>query len=170
MLRVLPVLPLFALLLVLGGGPAAAQYDWTSYKNERYGFTLEYPAAIFEHNAPLPGADAGHAFFNPDGTEIVAQAMPSGDLTLEGFLKQFQDAGTVTDQENGDNWFMVTRKQDGTVWHNKAIFSCGGQVLNHLSMGIPAANEDKYEFVVNRVTDSFHAGKGKDTPADCKSD
>jgi hypothetical protein len=42
--------------LVFAVAPCVAANDWTSYSNERYGFSLQYPADVF---APERSAEAG---------------------------------------------------------------------------------------------------------------
>src|SRR5688572_20589807 len=80
--RTAPLLPLGLLLCALGAEVAAAQAQtgtWTTYRNERFGFSLSYPPDTFKQDRTSQGKD---------GVLFVAPA--SGAELLVGVLQNMQ--------------------------------------------------------------------------------
>src|ERR1700704_3803965 len=59
---------------MLAASPAAAQKVWKTYKNERFGTTIEYPADRFIPQPPPDNGD-GLRFIATDGAEFTVAAI-----------------------------------------------------------------------------------------------
>jgi hypothetical protein len=151
---------------VLFAVPAGSS-DWVPYHNARFGFSLDYPAGKFKPEAP-PDNGAGQVFTTADGAEILGQATFNTALKPDSFRKGFHESGTVESEETGDGWFIVTRVANGKVLYDKVIFSCGIELLNHLSISYPTDKRETYDPIAKQVGDSFLPGRGEDMPVGCE--
>jgi hypothetical protein len=169
------------LLLLTVGGTAAtavskhaprADENWTTYKNERFGYTLYYPAAIFDTAEAREGG-AGQNFVTRDGrTKIVV----FGTLNSENFspqeyrrviLNEFGGYDKMDYSPSGQSWFVLSGFRGDNIYYQKVMFSCGNKVINVFSMTFPTAEKSLYEAYIETMEDHFKAGRGQDTPQGC---
>ena len=66
--------------LVLGAAAAAAQ-DWRQYRNERYGFTLQYPADLFVTERAAEAGDGQVFASSDDDARLLVGALPMSPAT-----------------------------------------------------------------------------------------
>ena len=62
--------------LLLGGAAAAAQ-DWRQYRNERYGFTLQYPADLLVTERAAEAGDGQVFASSDDEARLLVGALPN---------------------------------------------------------------------------------------------
>ena len=73
---------------------AAAAQDVATYRNDRHGFSLSYPAATFTPQPQEPPAgDDGRVFVSSDGAaRLLAGALPNADgMTLRDLTTRLGD-------------------------------------------------------------------------------
>lgn len=148
--------------------PANAARDdlgWTSYRNERYGFSFSYPAAVFAFDRASE-RDDGLAFESPDGgAKLLAGAFQNDDgHTVESYRryianKSYGGAG-VDYAPRGRNWFVLSGERDGGMYYEKVMFSCGGALINSFALVYPVAERGFYDPIVERMENSFRPGSG----------
>jgi hypothetical protein len=168
------------LALTMGAAGAAAvskhapraEEDWTTYRNERFGYSLFYPAAVFK-SGEARDAGSGQNFVSRDGrTKIVV----FGTLNTEHFspheyrrviLKEFGGYDRMDYSPTGKSWFVLSGFRGENIYYQKVMFSCGDKVINVFSMTFPTAEKPFYEGLIETMEDHFKPGRGEDTPSGC---
>ena len=163
-------LRMVALAIVFGaitGGVGAAPQDWTEYRNERYGLSLEYPADLFVVERQTEAGD-GQVFV---ATEGDARLLVGGFLNERGYsAASYQDY--IAHHSYGDyklgyrrlgqTWFVLSGEGNGRIFYEKVMFTCGGRLINSFAMIYPIDKRHIFDPIVERVEDTFRPAR------DCK--
>lgn len=157
-----------ALIAGLVSMPAiASEKGWKAYKNIRFGMEVEYPAKIFKPGAP-PTNGGGLDFTARDGGEfLISGSFNTQELTPQNYEQAIMSEETITFRASGDDWLVLSGARDDTVWYQKTIFSCSGQLLNELSFSYPIAKKGAYDPIVEKMVKTFRPGVGEDGPENC---
>jgi hypothetical protein len=156
-------LALLAGLASLAALSAGAQ-DVATYRNERHGFSLSYPAGTFAPQPPAAGDDDGRVFLSRDGNaRLLAGALPNADgMRLEDYRKllmeQSYPGASIDYAPVRDTWFVLSGTREGTIFYERVTFTCGGRLINSWAMLYPAAERQVYDRIVERVARSYRAG------------
>jgi hypothetical protein len=150
--------------LVSVSAVAAAAQDVATYRNDRYGFSLSYPAGTF---APQPPAasDDGRVFVSRDGNaRLLAGALPNADgMALRDYrafvLQQSYRGAAIDYAPVSNNWFVLSGTRDGVMFYERVTFTCGGRLINSWAMLYPAAERRLYDRIVEQVARSYRAGE-----------
>jgi hypothetical protein len=170
MRRLCIVLAIFAAAAIVGAAaPVAAVADgWRTYHNERYGTTIDYPD--FFKAGPPPANNDGLAFKSPHGAEFSVFASYNAlDFDLAGFrdfiVKNLNAGEVITYQARGDDWFVISGMKGGDrVFYERHLLSHGKQMTEGFVVSYPARLKQKYDQIVTRMSKSFRAGAGFQTP------
>ena len=156
--------------IVAGAGslmavPALAQ-SWKTYRNARFGTTIEYPDQFRGGRPPENGG--GLAFSSSDGAKFVVYGSHNAlehDLAgLETDTLEGRDAGErITYQDRGANWFVISGTRGNDEFYERYLLSHGGKIVNGFVMTYPARLRTAYDPIVTRMSRSFRAGRGADT-------
>jgi hypothetical protein len=174
MVRKLFSLPVWtiAAATALATPPQVQAAEWTDYRNEKFGYSLLYPADIFApapaqstQSARLPdhADEGGRSFRSHDGrARLVVLATPNSDFTPEEYretiLKEFKGYDRVTYGPKGKTWFVLSGFRDNDIYYQKVMFSCANKIINALSISFPAAEKPLYAPLVERMEDNFKPG------------
>src|SRR6185295_14586832 len=137
--------------------------EWTRYHNERFGFGLEYPANLFRIERTTEAGD-GRVFAAREGeARLLVGALRNEDhlsaKSYQDFLARNSYADyKITYRPLGDDWLVLSGEADGKIFYEKAIFSCGGQLISSFALLYPADKRDKFDPIVARVANSFVPG------------
>ncbi len=141
--------------------------DWRTYRNERYGTTIDYPD-IFKAGPP-PANDDGLAFNLDDGAAFsVVASFNALDFDLAGFkdfiVKNLEAGEVNTYQAQGKDWFVIsgTKGADG-IFYERHLLSHGKELTEGFVMSYPAHLKQKYDPIVARMSKSFRSGTGFQT-------
>ncbi len=143
-----------------------------SYENERFGFRLRYPAAMFKPDRPPEGGD-GQTFITEDGqAKIVTYAALNVEkLTPQTYRKtllaEYGGYDLLDYQPQSKTWFVLSGFRGEKIFYEKIMFSCGNRVINVLAISFPKAEKLQYERVVEQLENDFKTGKGIDTANIC---
>jgi hypothetical protein len=147
--------------------PAAAQRNWNSYRNERFGTTVDYPADKF---AASDGFSAGESrrFVAADGGAFTVAAMNN---VLHQRLAALETAAVrnlapgdrILRREHGPNWFALTGTRGNLTFYSRHLLSHRREIINELDITYPTKLRRIYEPIVARMAASFRAGVGIDT-------
>jgi hypothetical protein len=155
--------PLSLLLVVLAlTGAAEAQPDqgWTAYVNERFGFSLRYPAELFELERASEAGD-GRVFVARDGdARLLVGAFANTDRHTVESYRRLIGAQSYADFQisyapRGQTWFVLSGEGNGRMFYEKVIFSCGGSVINSFAMMYPLERRDLFDRVVEGIERTF---------------
>lgn len=160
------ILGLVASMVSLSTGPVAAQPQQgplATYRNERHGFSFEYPAGLFAPEMPAEPAD-GNVFVSPDGNaRLLAGALPNADrVNLREYRalvlqRSYPDAAIDYAPVRG-SWFVLSGTRDGQMFYERVTFTCGGRLINSWAMLYPASERRVYDRVIEQVARSYRAG------------
>jgi hypothetical protein len=157
-----------ALALVNLSAPGAAAQDgggFATYRNDRYGFSLAYPAGTF---APLPSPanDGGRAFVSRDGNaRLLAGALPNPEgMALRDYrslvLQQSYPGADIDYAPVRGSWFVLSGTRDDVIFYERVTFTCGGRLINRWAILYPAAERQLYDRIVEQIARSYRAGEG----------
>ncbi len=159
------------MVILAQSGPVSAGADkWVSYTNARFGTQAVYPADLFSPGQP-PANGAGLTFTARDGASITIQGTFNstgdslGSYKREYYSKDYYPG--VTYQKSGKTWFVISGIRGGSIYYEKVIFSCRGDIVNMLSIVYPKTRKNFYASIVERVENSFKPGRGADTTPNC---
>ncbi len=156
-----------ALAAAMGLGTAAGlSHDGGgTYRNDRHGFTLKYPAAQF---IALPVAtEDGRQFISTDGkARLLAGTVGNVDgrslKSYRDFLIRETYAGAdITYAPVRDTWFVLSGvRNDGMLFYQRVNFLCGGRSINSWAMLFPVADKPLYQPVIEAVHRDYRVGTG----------
>ena len=145
---------------------------WTTYKNERFGYSLYYPAGLFSPGQP-PDNGSGMTFTSKDGgAKIVVFGVHNGDKLSPTeyrrvLLQEFGGYDKLDYSPIGQTWFVLSGYRGENIYYQKVMFTCSGNVISVLSITFPTAEKPFYESMVELIEDRFKTGRGVDTPQGC---
>jgi hypothetical protein len=146
--------------------------DWTTYKNARFGYSLYYPAGLFEAEAP-PENGSGLTFASGDGrSKIVVFGAHNGEnLSTREYrrvlIEEFGGYDKLDYQPIGKTWFVLSGFRGDNIYYQKVMFSCSASIINVLSITFPTAEKPFYEPLIETIEDGFRTGRGEDSPQGC---
>ena len=147
---------------------AAIADGWRTYHNERYGTTIDYPD--FFKAGPPPANNDGLAFKSIDGAEFSVFASYNAlDFDLAGFrdfIVKNLDAGEVDYLPGTRRRLVCHLRHEGSdgVFYERHLLSHGKQMTEGFVISYPARLKQKYDPIVARMSKSFRAGAGFQTP------
>jgi hypothetical protein len=160
------ILGLMAGLVGLSTGLGAAQQQQgplATYRNERYGFSFDYPSGLFAPERPADTVD-GNVFVSPDGNaRLLAGALPNTEgINLREYRalvlqRSYPDAAIDYAPVRG-SWFVLSGTRDGQMFYERVTFTCGGRLINSWAMLYPVSERQIYDRIVEQVAKSYRAG------------
>jgi len=156
--------------LVLAGlgtivlAPAHAQ-SWRTYRNPRFGTTIDYPDDFRAGRPPTNGA--GLSFTRADGASFSIwgshNALNHDLAALEAFIREGRTGERITYDQRGGNWFVISGVAGDAIFYERHLLSHGGRIVNGFSIRYPSRLKAQYDPIVTRMSRSFRAGRGADT-------
>jgi hypothetical protein len=140
------------------------RFDWKDYRNERFGFVMRYPAAVFTRQRSSGSAD-GDLFETEDGkARLLVGALPNRDRFTPGsyqeFIAQQSYPGLNVDYAPvRATWTVLSGTIEETMIYEKAMFSCGGNLISTFAMTYPVAERQFYDRVVEAIEKTFRPGR-----------
>jgi len=145
--------------LALTSSVAVAE-EWRQYRNERYGFTLVYPADLLIAERAADAGD-GQVFASSDNeARLLVGALPNEagytPTTYQQYIARHSYADYQIDyRRTGGSWFALSGEGGGRIFYEKVMFTCGGRLINSFAMVYPSAQRHIFDPVVERIEDSF---------------
>lgn len=146
-------------LLLLSAAFASAQDKFSTYSNDRFHFSIDYPADLLTM-APPPDNDDGRTFRSADGQiEMLVWGQHNAEsktldemynLDLKGFTEKPSYMVLKRD------WFVLSGMKDGKIFYEKTLIRRkGGDVFFTFTVEYPASEKAKFDAIVKRMADSF---------------
>lgn len=135
-----------------------------TYRNERHGFSLSYPAGTFAAGPPTANDD-GRVFVSRDGSaRLLAGALANADgINLRDYralvLQRSYQGAAIDYAPVTSTWFVLSGIRDGTMFYERVTFTCGGRLINSWAMLYPAADRRTYDRIVEQIARSYHPGE-----------
>jgi len=156
---------LVALMVFLATVGTAVAFDWVTYVNDRFGFSLRYPADVFAPERRSEAGDGevfvatqGHgrllvgAFENRDGHSVASYR----DLIRSQSYADYE----VSYAPRGQTWFVLSGESADKVFYEKVMFSCQGRVINSFALVYPIERKRQFDPIVERIENTFRPGPG----------
>lgn len=137
----------------------AAGDGWQTYVNERFGTSLDFPADVFTPQEPPENGD-GRRFVSQDATlEVYAwnDLDEENAATLKRRLVGAEGYTDVTYSPSGSNWLVLSGYRGESIFYEKYFFRA--DIVHGFGMEFPAAEKPYYAPIVERIEDSFRAGR-----------
>lgn len=135
-----------------------------TYRNERHGFSLSYPAAQFIA-LPSPTED-GRQFVSKDGTaRLLVGTLPNFDnKNLRDYrtfvLNESYPGAKVDYAPLRDTWFVVSGIHNGMAFYQRVNFACGNRNINSWAVVFPEGQKAVYEPIIEQVHRDYRLGHG----------
>jgi len=140
-----------------------------TYRNERHGYSLSYPAEQFIA-LPSPTED-GRQFVSKDGSaRLLVGTLPNFDnKTLRDYrafvLNESYPGARVDYAPMRDTWFVISGIRNGMVFYQRVNFTCGSRNINSWAVIFPEAQKAVYEPIIEQIHRDYRLGKGNCTSA-----
>ena len=152
--------------LALLAASAAVPAGWTTYYNDRYGTTIDYPSTFTPE--PPPDADDGRRFKSADGASFsVSAAYNAMDFNLAEYrqfiVEHIAPEAVIIYRAQGDNWFVISGTQGPNIFYERHVLSHKAEMTENFDMSYPASLRRTYDPIVARMAQSFRPGMGFQT-------
>lgn len=141
-------------------GVTAQNRNWTELRNERYGFSLQYPADVFVLERTADAGD-GQVFASKESDAkllVGALANESGytPTTYQNYIAQHSYGQYRVDYRRlGRSWFALSGEGGGKTFYEKVMFSCEGRLINSFAMIYPTDQRSTFDPIVEHIEDTF---------------
>jgi hypothetical protein len=138
---------------------------FATYRNERNGLTISYPAAQF---IALPAASDDARLFvsKDDKARLLVGTLDNSDRkSLADYrtfvLRESYPGAAIDYAPIKDNWFVVSGVRGTTAFYQRVTFSCGGRKINSWAMLFPVADKATYEPIIEQVHKTYRVSDTK---------
>ncbi len=144
-------------------GQGVTDLGWTTYSNLRFGGMLRYPAEVFTSRRASDARD-GVLFATSDGrAKLLVGAFENTEghspRSYQAFIGTESYGGLRVDYAPvGQSWSVLSGTRGNMMIYEKAMFSCGGAVINSFAVVYPSAEREFYDPIVEDIEDSFKPG------------
>jgi hypothetical protein len=149
-------LSILFLIFILSVVAPAAQTNYKTYANARFGYSISYPADLLKAQGETSNSD-GQVFANDDaemrvfGTNMLLNKSLSKEYNA---VVKEHGAENVTYKTLKKNFFVVSGAKDGKVFYQKTVARNGGSFVTFM-IEYDAAKRGVYDKAVERMVKSF---------------
>ena len=141
------------------GTIVAADDGWSTYVNDRFGTTIDYPASQFTPMAPPANGD-GRTFRSSDGQAqffVFGQynALGLGFAELIAYDKAHGGYDAVTYQRKGTGWYVLSGYKGRDIFYRKVLVQEGGELLSVFEITYPGSQKTAFDPIVSRMAASM---------------
>lgn len=132
--------------------------SYETYRNDRFGFSVRYPAGLL-HPLPPPQNDDGRRFESDDGRvrmRVSGRHNATGepmDALWQQARRAWAEEGTITYETQQDSAFIVSGTAADTVFYQKTLLRDG--LVETLELRYPAAMKAAMDSTVSVIAQSF---------------
>ncbi len=150
---------------VFCGSAWSQDAGWETYRSQRFGYSLVFPARIVEPRSELKDG-RGIEFASDDGLvklKVLAD-YNAGNVSLGDYrtsiLRDLADSSQLEYGPMGRSWFVLSGVRGESIYYQKVIFACGGRVINAFSLTYPAQLRHAFDQIVTTIEKNFHPTAG----------
>jgi hypothetical protein len=149
------ILALTALVLLAG----VASADTLTYRNDRFGTTISFPAELFDQRAEPPVNGDGMRWLAPDGAELAVfgqlNALDFTPQTLAEFVAEgLPGDANVTYQRIGRNWLVMSGYYGDRIYYQRHEFGATG-IIHAFVLEYPTASRRIYDDEIAGIANSL---------------
>jgi curved DNA-binding protein CbpA len=133
---------------------------WASYRNDRFGFALRYPAGVFAYEAG-PSNENLRTFVSRDGGAMlhIFAADNVAGMTLARYRRSRMVehyAGAVFDQVPQRKFgFVLSGTQGDSAFYERVTFACDGRAVLSWQMIFPVSQRALYDLVADEMDRTY---------------
>jgi len=148
-----------SLFITLFAAAVFGQSKFTTYDNDRFYFSIEYPSDLLKMQAP-PANNDGRTFRSRDNTvemRVWGQYNALDRTLSEEYNEALAGYGSgVTYKVLGDSSFVISGTSGGKIYYQKTMLRTDGtEVFYTFTIEYPKAQKSKFDRVVTRIARSF---------------
>lgn len=142
--------------LTLRGFPPPGRLSFIRYTNARFGYSIAYPDTLLKPSGPV-GEDRGMSFVSSrEDVRMMVYAIERD--SFEDLSAQYEAAvrdgnGRITYRARDDDFYVVSGRQDGEVFYEKAV--SGGGAITTFRMHYPLDDKAYYDAVAALIAASL---------------
>lgn len=127
---------------------------YKTYKNERFGFSINYPDFLVEDIPPTN--DDGLLFKSIDGTEELV-VFGYNNIENKGLKETYDEEiiliNDIKYKSIGDNWYVISWEEDGSIYYKKVVV--GEKSTNVFSYKYPSNKKNFFDEIIKEGIRSF---------------
>lgn len=139
---------------------AAAQDKFSNYSNERFFFSIDYPADLLKM-LPPPDNDDGRTF-RSDDKQVEMQVWGEYNAEFKTLQERYErDLKGFTEKPaymvSKRDWYVLSGLKDNKIFYEKVLIRRRGDtdIFFTFTMEYPASLRAKFDPIVKRMADSF---------------
>jgi len=143
---------------------ASLAAEWTDYRNERFGFSLQYPADVFAVERATETGD-GQVFAARDGDArllvgaLINEPGDSPASYLDYLARHSYSQYQIGYRRLARSWLVLSGEGNGRVFYEKAMFSCAGRLISSFAMLYPKEQSHVFDRIVERIEKTFRPAR-----------
>jgi len=139
---------------------ASGQIKYSTYTNERFAYSIEYPSDLLKMQAPPANGD-GREFLSKDKSVRMLvwgeynAAEKSFQERYEFDMKGFTEKPTYMVLKK--NWFVLSGVKDGKIFYQKTLYrkTKNEETFFTFTIEYPKTKRAKFDPIVRRIAASF---------------
>ncbi len=148
-----------AILLATLAGALPATADSLTYRNDRFGTSITFPAELFTYTQEPPENGDGMTWKGPGGLGLVVFASNNAlDFEPDSFLYWLLDNrssdGEVTYSRTGKDWVVVSGFNGDMVFYERHEFGASG-AIHSMQLTYPASSKADIDPLVGPIAKSL---------------
>ena len=144
---------------------AAPQHTWITYRNDRFGFAIDYPADVFAVDDRTLG-DFWRLFVSHDGQArlLVTAGFNSKRLSTASYrqavLDETYQGASVEYAPLRKTWFVLAGSRGEEGFYERATFACDGRIIHRWRLTYPANARETYSKIIERIHQGYKHVRG----------
>ena len=153
-----------ALVASLLNATAREGLGWVQYTNERFGFSFRYPAELFRSERRSETGDGEVLIGADDRGRLLVGAFENAEHhSVASYMQVVRTKSystyDVTYSRRGENWFVLSGRNNQNVFYEKVMLSCGGGIISSFALVYPIENKWRFDPVVEGIENTFRPGQ-----------
>ena len=156
-----------------GATTEPSRLTWDLAWAPRFGPKVEYPTQVFSVKEPPPENNDGIGYRSPDGQNSFSiwgasnvlgySPAQAARFSREAFVKR---QSVVTYFTQRENWFVISGKEAGKLFYQKAMIVDNGRIVLGLTIDYAESQKSFFDPIVSRMAQSLSAGPAEERCSD----
>lgn len=141
-------------------------HDWTIYRNDRYGFSIYYPADVFQLERATEAGD-GQVLVSREGdARLLVGTLSNTDrfrpaAYRDHIAKRFYEGFAIKYRRLSASRFVLSGEGKGKAFYEKVVFTCNGRLISSFAMIYPSERRKVFDRLIEGIEKSFQPGSTK---------
>ena len=145
----------------------AQPLDWETYRSERFGYSLLFPAGVLEQHSETPDGRGVELSSKNGLVRLKVLTADNADQISIGeyratILRELSEGRQLQYGPMGHSWFVLSGVRGDSIYYQKVVFACGGRIINAFALTYPEEQRREFDPVVTTIEKNFHPTAGPD--------